>query len=45
VTGPEVLALWRRFAWTERGSPRPGFTLTAEMIWEAPQNLADLTAR
>jgi hypothetical protein len=33
--GPEVLALWRRFAWTKQGSPKKGFTLTAQAIVDA----------
>ena len=34
-SGPEVLALWRLFAWTPEGSPRKGFTLTAAKILAA----------
>jgi hypothetical protein len=30
--GPEVLALWRRFAWTRTGAPKRDFVLTAEAI-------------
>jgi len=30
--GPASLALWRRFAWTPEGSPRPRFALTASAI-------------
>ena len=38
--GPEVLALWRRFAWTREGSPKKGFTLTAQAIVEAETAVA-----
>jgi hypothetical protein len=30
--GPASLALWRRFAWTPQGSPKPGFDLSADAI-------------
>lgn len=33
--GPAVLALWRRFAWTEQGSPKPSFRPTAEGVLAA----------
>src|SRR5690606_5750613 len=33
--GPATLALWRRFAWTPQGSPKPGFQLTANAILDA----------
>jgi hypothetical protein len=33
--GPEVLALWRRFAWTRSGSPRKDFVLTADAVLQA----------
>jgi hypothetical protein len=33
--GPEVLALWRRFAWTVKGSPKKGFTFTMQSILDA----------
>jgi hypothetical protein len=32
VEGPATLALWRRFAWTPEGSPKPGFQLSADAI-------------
>lgn len=40
ITGPEVLALWRRFAWRPEGSPKPGFELTVELIAAAVRRLA-----
>jgi hypothetical protein len=33
--GPEVLALWRRFAWTRSGSPKKDFVLTADAVLQA----------
>jgi hypothetical protein len=38
--GPEVLALWRRFAWTKQGSPKKGFALTAQAIVDAETAVA-----
>jgi hypothetical protein len=37
--GPETLALWRRFAWTASGSPKKGFSLTADAILAAEAEL------
>ncbi|TWT34759.1 hypothetical protein [Blastopirellula retiformator] len=37
--GPAVLALWRRFAWTPQGSPRPKFRLSDKMILQAERQL------
>ncbi|MCB9892565.1 MAG: hypothetical protein H6832_01620 [Planctomycetes bacterium] len=34
-SGPEVLALWRSFAWTTSGSRVAGFELSADAILEA----------
>jgi hypothetical protein len=42
ASGPEVLALWRGFAWNESGSPKPDFRLTAKMIVDAEQRLLAL---
>ena len=33
--GPGTLALWRIFAWTKEGSPKPKFRLSAKAILEA----------
>ncbi|MCC9608677.1 hypothetical protein LOC68_09070 [Blastopirellula sp. JC732] len=38
--GPAILALWRRFAWTPQGSPKPNFRLTVKVILQAEQQLA-----
>lgn len=32
IDGAAPLVLWRRFAWTRKGSPKKGFRLTAERI-------------
>ena len=37
--GTAVLALWRKFAWNEKGSPKKGFDLTAAMILEAQEKV------
>ncbi len=42
VTGPAVLALWRMFAWTREGSPKKGFTLRAEDVLAAEDELRRL---
>lgn len=42
ATGPAILALWRTFAWTRPGSPKPGFQLTAEMILEAENRMIEV---
>ncbi len=39
-SGPVGLALWRSFAWTAQGSPKPDFELTAPRILEAQGHLA-----
>lgn len=41
ATGPAVLALWRGFAWTETGSPKQGFRLSADAILQAEEKLRD----
>ncbi len=33
--GAEVLALWRRFAWTRTGAPKKDFELTSDAILAA----------
>jgi hypothetical protein len=42
ANGPAVLALWRGFAWTESGSPKSGFRLTAKTISAAEARLVEL---
>lgn len=39
--GPEILALWRRFAWTRQGSPKQGFRLSPELVLEAEARLVE----
>ncbi len=39
--GPEILALWRRFAWNQQGSPKQGFQLTAELVLDAEAQLVE----
>ena len=39
AVGPASLALWRSFAWTPQGSPRPDFELTVAAILTAEQRL------
>jgi hypothetical protein len=39
ANGPAVLALWRRFAWSASGSPKPRFRLTSRMILDAESHL------
>lgn len=41
AVGPASLALWRSFAWTPEGSPRKGFTLSADAIMAALRTLRD----
>ncbi|WAS91738.1 hypothetical protein [Nannocystis punicea] len=43
-SGPETLALWRRFAWTPAGAPLRGFELRAEAILAAQQRLVTALA-
>ncbi len=38
--GPAALALWRMFAWSPSGSPRPGFAISADAILDAERELA-----
>lgn len=38
-TGPEVLVLWRWFAWTATGAPKRDFRLTAAMLLEAQDGI------
>ena len=42
ANGPAVLALWRRFAWTRTGSPKPKFQLSSRMILDAESQLCSL---
>jgi len=42
ANGPAVLALWRRFAWSASGSPKPKFQLKAKMILDAESQLRTL---
>jgi hypothetical protein len=42
ANGPAVLALWRRFAWTRTGSPKPKFQLSSRMILDAELRLRGL---
>lgn len=44
-TGPEVLALWRRFAWTSTGAPKRGFDLDAAMLVAAQERVASEVRR
>lgn len=39
TAGPEVLALWRRFAWTTTGAPRQDFELTLQLYGESLERL------
>jgi hypothetical protein len=39
ANGPAILALWRGFAWTKTGSPKPKFKLVADNICDAEQRL------
>jgi len=39
AAGPEVLALWRRFAWTTTGAPRQDFELTVELYEQSLKQL------
>lgn len=39
--GPTSLALWRRFAWSDKGSPVKGFALTASNILAAQELLSE----
>ena len=39
--GPEILVLWRKFAWTPQGSPIRGFKLDADLVLRAEQQIAD----
>ncbi|MCA8971975.1 MAG: hypothetical protein KDC95_19465 [Planctomycetes bacterium] len=40
-SGPEVLALWRSFAWTTSGSRVAGFQLSADAILEADRRVRE----
>lgn len=42
ANGPAILALWRRFAWTSSGSPKPKFRLSAKLILDAESHLQTL---
>jgi hypothetical protein len=44
-TGPEILALWRGFAWTKTGAVKPKFKFTAELICAAEDHLAETIRR
>jgi hypothetical protein len=41
ATGPAVLALWRRFAWTKMGSPKKQFRLQSELMLKAESRLIE----
>ena len=40
--GPAVLALWRKFAWSSSGSPKPKFRLSTKLIMDAQSHLKTL---
>ena len=42
ANGPAALALWRRFAWSTTGAPKPRFKLTSKMILDAESQLRTL---
>lgn len=42
ATGPAILALWRTFAWTRAGSPKPDFQLSAELILSAESKMVEV---
>ncbi len=42
AAGPAVLALWRGFAWTDKGSPKHAFRLSVDTILQAEKRLSDL---
>ena len=44
AVGPAALVLWRSFAWLPSGSPKKNFKLSAEMILQAEQTLAQRIA-
>ncbi len=37
--GPELLALWREFAWTRHGSPKKNFVYSADLVLSAKARL------
>ena len=39
-SGPASLVLWRQFAWSPAGSPKPGFELRTEAILQAETQIA-----
>lgn len=39
-SGPASLVLWRQFAWSPSGSPKPGFELRADTILQAEAQIA-----
>ncbi len=41
-TGPEVLVLWRWFAWTTTGAPERDFRLDAAMLRAAQEKVEQL---
>lgn len=41
ASGPAVLALWRSFAWTAAGSPKPNFRLTTDLILDAERRMIE----
>jgi hypothetical protein len=45
ASGPEVLALWRGFAWTKSGKIKPKFKFDAELICAAEDHLAETVRR
>lgn len=40
--GPAILALWRKFAWSSSGSPKPKFRLSTKLIIDAESHLQAL---
>ena len=44
ANGPAILSLWRGFAWTKSGSPKPKFKLDAQCICDAEERLATAVA-
>lgn len=40
--GPAILALWRKFAWSSSGSPKPKFRLSTKLIMDAQSHLKTL---
>jgi hypothetical protein len=45
ASGPAVLVLWRGFAWTAEGSPKKGFTLSADAVLDGEEKLHQLVQK